>query len=231
MSTRKSRQAAQAEAAYGSLFNGLDQGLMSEFGSDVTTARSVHRAVGGRTGVLSIDVALGGGLPSGITEVTGEESVGKTALVGRIISEAQSFDVPVALVRGDYLDKPYLANLGVDLNELIIFPGSDDDLVDLVIGFLRSAPKVLLAVDSLNGIRPSQEEPGAWNEHMLFLLDKIRLGLSVDSAAVVTTQVRTRRSAEPDKIFARGTASSARRVSDFFDTKIVLSRTEVEDYL
>ena len=83
----------------------------------------------------------------------------------------------------------------------------------------------------MNGIRPEEEVPGAWNELMLYLLDKIRASLRVDSAVVVTTQVRTKKSADPGRLFARGTTSSAERVSDFFDTKIVLSRTEVEDYL
>jgi RecA/RadA recombinase len=185
--------------------------------------------------VLSIDTALGHGLPAGITEITGEASVGKTALIGRIIADTQETDVPVALVSPDYLDKPYLRNLGVQLKKLYILPSADDEFTELVFGrergFLRVADKVLLVVDPLNGIRPEKELPGHWNDMMFWFLSQVRNALGPESSCVVTTQVRAKTSADPGKLFSGGTDTSAKRLTDLFDARLEISRTGVGEYL
>lgn len=209
---------------------GLDQKLSSSFGSGVTVAREVTRSIGAQTGILSLDLALGGGLASGLVEISGKDSVGKTALLGRIIAETQSNGRPVALVVGDYLDIPYLENLGVYGEDLVLFKSADPDLEELMVGFLNHAPKAVLTIDSLNGIRPEVEDPGAWNELMLYLLDKLRQSMPVDACMVTTSQVRTKRSAEPGRLFSSGTDTSARAFKDLFETRLELSRVEVGDY-
>ena len=75
------------------------------------------------TGSLGLDIALGvGGVPRGrIIEIYGPESSGKTTLMLHIVANAQKAGGMAAFIDAEHaLDPAYAANLGVNLEELLI---------------------------------------------------------------------------------------------------------------
>ena len=75
------------------------------------------------TGSLTLDIATGiGGLPRGrIVEIYGPESSGKTTLALHCIAEAQKLGGDAAFIDAEHaLDPEYAANLGVDIDSLIV---------------------------------------------------------------------------------------------------------------
>ena len=75
------------------------------------------------TGSVSLDIALGiGGVPKGrIVEIYGPESSGKTTVALHIAAEAQKTGGEVAFIDVEHaLDPNYAANLGVDIDSLLV---------------------------------------------------------------------------------------------------------------
>src|SRR5680860_1916353 len=74
------------------------------------------------TGSISLDIALGGGIPQGrIIEIYGPESSGKTTLSLHIVSEFQKKGGVAAFVDAEHaLDPEYAKKIGVKTNDLII---------------------------------------------------------------------------------------------------------------
>ena len=75
------------------------------------------------TGSLTLDAATGiGGLPRGrIIEIYGPESSGKTTLALHSIAEAQKLGGEAAFIDAEHaLDPIYAANLGVDVDSLLV---------------------------------------------------------------------------------------------------------------
>ena len=71
------------------------------------------------TGSLSLDIALGGGIPRGrIIEIYGPESSGKTTLSLHILAEVQKTGGTAAFVDAEHaLDPEYASKIGVDLDD------------------------------------------------------------------------------------------------------------------
>ena len=74
------------------------------------------------TGSLSLDIALGGGVPKGrVIEVYGPESSGKTTLTLHIISEVQKSGGTAAFIDAEHaLDPAYAKRIGVDVENLLL---------------------------------------------------------------------------------------------------------------
>src|SRR4028118_1990255 len=74
------------------------------------------------TGSLSLDVALGGGLPRGrIVEIFGAEGGGKTTLTLHCIAEAQRAGGIAAFIDAEHaLDPEYARRVGVDIDNLYV---------------------------------------------------------------------------------------------------------------
>ena len=75
------------------------------------------------TGSLTLDIATGiGGLPKGrIIEIYGPESSGKTTLALHCVAEAQKAGGEAAFIDAEHaLDPSYAANLGVDVDSLLV---------------------------------------------------------------------------------------------------------------
>src|SRR5690606_26598709 len=75
------------------------------------------------TGSIALDVALGvGGLPRGrVTEIYGPESSGKSTLAMHVVAEAQRNGGICAYIDAEHaMDPVYAANIGVDVDELLI---------------------------------------------------------------------------------------------------------------
>lgn len=181
------------------------------------------------TGIPRLDVALGGGLPSAITEISGEESVGKTLVLGHIIKAAQERGQRVGLCSTEHLDLPYYEIIGVNLSNLVIFPLSAtmDRLINTMVEFLRGGNS-LLALDSVSAM----QYDGTffdWFDRADRMFEMANCVIRPGSAFVAVSQVRQAKSVEPGKMFREGTESASRRLVDRFTTKVVLSREDVKE--
>ena len=74
------------------------------------------------SGALTLDLALGGGLPKGrVIEIYGPESSGKTTVALHAVAEVQKEGGIAAYVDAEHaLDPRYAAALGVDIDNLLI---------------------------------------------------------------------------------------------------------------
>ena len=115
------------------------------------------------TGALTLDVALGGGLPKGrIVEIYGPESSGKTTIALHAIAEVQKNGGRAALIDAEHaFDPVYAAALGIKLPELLISqPESGEAALEIVDQLVRSDAFDLVAVDSVAALTPRAELEG-----------------------------------------------------------------------
>ena len=115
------------------------------------------------SGALTLDVALGGGLPKGrIIEIYGPESSGKTTLALHAIAEIQKQGGIAAFVDAEHaLDPTYSAALGVDIENLLVAqPDNGESGLEIVDQLVRSAAVDLVVVDSVAALTPRAEIEG-----------------------------------------------------------------------
>ncbi|MCB9809462.1 recombinase RecA [Candidatus Peribacteria bacterium] len=124
------------------------------------------------TGSLSIDLALGGGVPRGrIIEIYGPESSGKTTLCLHIASEFQKAGGTVAFIDAEHaLDPTYAAKVGVDTDNLLLSqPDSGEQALDITEALVRSGGVDLIIVDSVAALTPRAEIQGEMGDHQMGL--------------------------------------------------------------
>jgi recombination protein RecA len=116
------------------------------------------------TGSLGLDIALGiGGLPRGrIVEIYGPESSGKTTLALHCIAEGQKKGGTVAFIDVEHaLDPEYAANLGVNIDELLVSqPDNGEDAFEIAEALIRSGAIDVIVVDSVAALVPRAEIDG-----------------------------------------------------------------------
>lgn len=116
------------------------------------------------TGSLSLDIATGiGGLPKGrIVEIYGPESSGKTTLALHCVAEAQKLGGEAAFIDAEHaLDPAYAANLGVDVDALLISqPDNGEDALEITEQLVRSNAVDIIIVDSVAALVPRTEIEG-----------------------------------------------------------------------
>ena len=116
------------------------------------------------TGSLSLDIALGiGGLPRGrIIEMYGPESSGKTTLALHCIAEGQKQGGTVAFIDVEHaLDPVYAANLGVDVDSLLVSqPDTGEQALEITEALVRSGAIDVIVVDSVAALVPKAEIEG-----------------------------------------------------------------------
>ena len=116
------------------------------------------------TGSLTLDIATGiGGLPRGrIIEIYGPESSGKTTLALHCIAEAQKLGGDAAFVDAEHaLDPVYAANLGVDLDSLIINKKNfGEQALEITEQLVSSGAVDIVVVDSVAALVPKSEIEG-----------------------------------------------------------------------
>ncbi len=115
------------------------------------------------TGALTLDLALGGGLPKGrVIEVYGPESSGKTTLVLHAIAEVQKRGGVAAFVDAEHaLDPAYAQRLGVDIDNLLVSqPDTGEMALEVVDNLVRSMAVDIVAVDSVAALVPRAEIEG-----------------------------------------------------------------------
>ncbi len=115
------------------------------------------------TGSISLDLALGGGIPKGrIIEIYGPESSGKTTVCLHAVAEVQKSGGTAAYVDAEHaLDPAYAKRLGVDLDTLLISqPDSGEQALEVVETLVRSNAVDIIVVDSVAALVPQAEIEG-----------------------------------------------------------------------
>jgi recombination protein RecA len=115
------------------------------------------------SGALTLDIALGGGLPKGrIIEIYGPESSGKTTLALHAIAEIQKAGGIAAFVDAEHaLDPTYAAVLGVDVENLLVSqPDSGESALEIVDQLVRSSAVDIVVIDSVAALVPRAEIEG-----------------------------------------------------------------------
>lgn len=116
------------------------------------------------TGSVSLDVATGiGGFPKGrIIEVYGPESSGKTTLALSVIAQAQKKGGEAAFIDAEHaLDPTYAANLGVDVDSLLVSqPDNGEQALEIAEALVRSSALDVVVIDSVAALVPRAEIEG-----------------------------------------------------------------------
>ena len=115
------------------------------------------------SGALTLDLALGGGLPQGrVIEIYGPESSGKTTVALHAIAEVQKTGGTAAFIDAEHaLDPTYAAALGVDVENLLVCqPDSGEMALEIVDQLVRSSAVALIVIDSVAALTPRAEIEG-----------------------------------------------------------------------
>jgi recombination protein RecA len=122
------------------------------------------------TGSISLDIALGGGVPKGrIIEIYGPESSGKTTLSYHVIAESQQRGGMAAFIDAEHaLDPEYAKNIGVDIDKLLISqPDTGEQALEIAETLVRSNAIDVLVIDSVAALVPRAEIEGEMGDsHM-----------------------------------------------------------------
>ncbi|KPQ34867.1 MAG: protein RecA [Phormidesmis priestleyi Ana] len=122
------------------------------------------------TGALTLDMALGGGLPRGrVIEIYGPESSGKTTLALHAIAEIQRQGGVAAFIDAEHALDPYYAeNLGVNIEDLLISqPDTGEMGLEICDQLVRSSAVDLIVIDSVAALTPRAEIEGEMGDsHM-----------------------------------------------------------------
>ena len=115
------------------------------------------------SGSLTLDIALGGGLPRGrIVEVYGPESSGKTTLALHAMAEMQKLGGTVAMIDAEHaFDPEYSQRLGLNVDDVIVCqPETGEMALEVVDTLVRSSAVDLICVDSVAALVPRSEIEG-----------------------------------------------------------------------
>lgn len=115
------------------------------------------------TGSVSLDIALGGGIPKGrVVEIYGPESSGKTTLTLHAIAEVQKSGGTAAFIDAEHaLDPAYAKRIGVDVDNLLLSqPDNGEQALEIVETLVRSNAVDLIVVDSVAALVPRAEIEG-----------------------------------------------------------------------
>lgn len=122
------------------------------------------------SGCLSLDIALGGGLPRGrIIEIYGPESGGKTTLALSMIAEIQKNGGLAGFIDAEHaMDPTYAKNIGVDINNLYISqPDNGEQAFDIAENLIRSGALDVLVIDSVAALVPKSEIDGEMGDQQM----------------------------------------------------------------
>ncbi len=115
------------------------------------------------SGSLSLDIALGGGVPKGrVVEIYGPEASGKTTLSLHAVAEVQKAGGVAAYVDAEHaLDPAYAKRIGVNIEELLLSqPDSGEQALEVVETLVRSNAVDIIVVDSVAALVPQAEIEG-----------------------------------------------------------------------
>lgn len=125
------------------------------------------------SGSLGLDLALGiGGYPRGrVIEVYGPEASGKTTLTLHAIAEAQKAGGIAAFIDAEHaFDRTYAANLGIDVENLIISqPDNGEQALEITDNLIRSGAIDIIVIDSVAALTPKAEIEGEMGDSRMGL--------------------------------------------------------------
>ena len=124
------------------------------------------------TGALSLDIALGGGLPKGrVIEIYGPESSGKTTLSLHAVAQVQADGGVAAFIDAEHaLDPAYAKRIGVDTDNLLLSqPDDGEQALEIVETLARSGVVNLVVIDSVAALTPKAEIEGDMGDNHVAL--------------------------------------------------------------
>ncbi|PIR48881.1 recombinase RecA [Candidatus Peregrinibacteria bacterium CG10_big_fil_rev_8_21_14_0_10_55_24] len=124
------------------------------------------------SGSLSLDIALGGGLPKGrVVEIFGPESSGKTTLALHAIAQVQRLGGKAAFIDAEHaLDIQYAKKIGVNIDELLISqPDDGEQALEITETLVRSSGLDIIVIDSVAALTPRAEIEGMMGDNHMGL--------------------------------------------------------------
>ena len=122
------------------------------------------------SGAISLDIALGGGVPKGrVIEIYGPESSGKTTLALHMVAEAQKRGGQAAFIDAEHaLDIQYAKRIGVDIDNLLVSqPDDGESALEITETLVRSGGVDIIVIDSVAALTPRAEIEGMMGDsHM-----------------------------------------------------------------
>ncbi len=121
------------------------------------------------SGSISLDLALGGGLPRGrVIEIYGPESSGKTTLTLHAIAEVQKAGGTAAFIDAEHaLDPSYAKRIGVDIDNLLLSqPDNGEQALEIAETLVRSNAVDLVVIDSVAALVPRAEIEGEMGDSL-----------------------------------------------------------------
>jgi len=114
------------------------------------------------TGALTLDIALGGGLPRGkIVEAYGPASSGKTTLALHAIAEAQKMGLLCAYIDAEHaFDPTYARRIGVTSDLLFAQPNSAEEALEIALDLTKTGEIAMVVIDSVAAMSPQAEMNG-----------------------------------------------------------------------
>ena len=156
------------QAAMAKIEKDFGKGSIMKLGEE-----SVEKVEVIHTGSLGLDMALGvGGYPKGrIIEIFGPESSGKTTLAIHAIAEAQKQGGIAAFIDAEHaFDRFYAANLGVDVDNLLISqPDNGEQALQIADQLISSAAVDIIVIDSVAALTPKAEIEGDMGDNKVGL--------------------------------------------------------------
>ncbi|KAL2620491.1 hypothetical protein R1flu_000696 [Riccia fluitans] len=157
-SNRATNRQKALEAAMADINNSFGKGSVTRLGSAGGAIVETFPS-----GCLTLDFALGGGLPKGrIVEIYGPESSGKTTLALHAIAAIQKTGGNAMLVDAEHaFDPDYSRALGVDVENLIVCqPDNGEMALETADRMCRSGAVDLICIDSVSALTPRAEIEG-----------------------------------------------------------------------
>ena len=155
------------------------------------------------TGCPNLDEITGvGGIPLGrVTEISGNESSGKTTICLQAIANAQHSGKSAAIIDSEFaLDTDYAHALGVEVDALLLSqPQTGEQALEVADMLIRSKEVVLVIIDSVAGLLPRAMLEGDYGDAsyggvarlMSQSLSKLKQAASENDVALIfTNQLR-----------------------------------------
>ena len=158
MATNDAKKDRALDMALQRLEKTFGKGAVIQLGSD---ERPTIETIS--TGALSLDMALGGGIPRGrLTEIYGSESSGKTTIALHIIAEAQKAGGMALFVDAEHaMDTEYAERLGVDIDKLYVSqPSTGEEALEIMDSMIQSGAMDIVVLDSVAALVPRVEIEG-----------------------------------------------------------------------
>jgi len=191
----------------------------------LTEERQIVSDLSSRTGILSLDILLGGALPAGATCIYGGPAAGKTLMAGHILTTAQKTGYRTAMVAAEYWDGWYLKEIGVDLDALPLVPWkTKKELLEFLRDFFSEENSVAV-IDSISALHIDRTDYWDWAdlvEEIVSDMGSAKKGCSL----VLTSQVRQLRSAYKDETYTKEIRSDLKRFDSLMSAILRLTKAD-----